>query len=114
MITIDKLNQYGANTKEGLARCVNNESLYLRLVGMVPNNQGFNALYDSIENNDLDSAFSACHGLKGILANLSLTPLSQIVEELTELLRKREKIDYSQYIKNLEDKRKLLEDLINL
>ena len=34
MITIDKLQQFGADTREGLGRCMNNEAFYLRLVNM--------------------------------------------------------------------------------
>ena len=33
-MTIDTLTIYGADTKEGLQRCMNNESFYLRLVKM--------------------------------------------------------------------------------
>ncbi len=32
MLTIDDLKTYGADTDTGLARCVGNEALYLRLV----------------------------------------------------------------------------------
>ena len=35
MLTIDKLNEYGANTAEGVARCMGNEALYLRLASTV-------------------------------------------------------------------------------
>ena len=36
MITIEKLNAFGANAAEGLARCFGNESLYLKLVATIP------------------------------------------------------------------------------
>ena len=35
-MTIDDLKTYGANTEEGLRRCLNNEAFYLRLVRMIP------------------------------------------------------------------------------
>ena len=31
MITIDELKQFGANTDEGVARCMGNEEFYLNL-----------------------------------------------------------------------------------
>lgn len=111
MLTIEKLNAFGADTKTGLTRCVNNEALYLRLVGMVPTNNGFNSLYEAIKNNDLDGAFSAAHGLKGILANLALSPLSDPVVILTDFLRMKKDVDYSPYLKEIEEKRKELEEL---
>ena len=71
MVTIDKLNDFGADTAEGLARCYGNEALYLRLIGMVVKEDNFDKLKDAIEKNDLDGAFEAAHALKGVLGNLS-------------------------------------------
>ena len=112
MLAIDNLKKFGADTDMGIKRCANNEALYLRLVTTVPSNQGFNSLYESIKNNNLDDAFTYAHGLKGILANLSLDPLSNVVVEITEHLRKKEQMDYSSYISIIENKRKELEDII--
>lgn len=113
MLTIEKLNNYGANTIDGIKRCASNKDLYLRLVKTVPSNDGFNLLYDSIKNNDLDKAFSYAHGLKGILANLSLDPILKPIIDITELLRNKEKIDYTNYINLIEEERKKLENIIN-
>ena len=40
-MTIDDLKTYGANTEEGLKRCMNNEGFYLRLVKMIPGDANF-------------------------------------------------------------------------
>ena len=40
-------------------------------------------------------AFEAAHSLKGVLGNLSLTPLYDKVCKMTELLRAEEKTDYA-------------------
>lgn len=101
MITIDKLNAFGADTQEGLARCFGNESLYLRLVGMVCEESNFDKLSSSIETGDLDSAFEAAHALKGVLGNLSLTPMYNKSVEITELLRGRTQMDYTPLIDEL-------------
>ena len=87
MITIENLNAFGADTSTGLNRCVGNEALYLRLVNMVPDDPHFDELKQFTEENNLNAAFEAAHALKGILANLSLTPLLTPVAELTEILR---------------------------
>ena len=113
MLTIEKLKEYGADTASGLSRCVNNEALYLRLTNMVPTNSAFKSLYDSINANNLDEAFSAAHALKGILLNLSITPLSEPVSTICELLRNKTEYDYSSYISLIEEKRKELEELCN-
>ena len=36
MITVDNLKKFGANTEEGIARCMGNEQFYLKLVATVP------------------------------------------------------------------------------
>ncbi len=112
MLTIEKLNEFGANTKDGITRCANNEALYLRLVNTIPSNPSFNSLYESIKNNNLDEAFQYAHGLKGILSNLSLNPILSPVIEITEHLRNKEMMDYSNYLSIIEEKRKELEELL--
>ena len=108
MITIEKLNSFGANASEGLARCFGNESLYLRLVTTIPDDAVFERLKQSIKSKNLDAAFEAAHALKGVLGNLSLTPLYTIAVEITELLRNRTQMDYSDLLaKLLEQKEKL-------
>lgn len=111
MLTVDALKQFGADTQSGINRCVNNEGLYLRLVKMVPNNESFKSLYETIKNNDLDNAFKAAHSLKGILANLAIDPILAPVNEITELLRNKQNIDYTIYLEKIENKRKELEIL---
>ena len=98
MLTIDSLNALGADTAEGVARCVNNEEFYLKMVGMVLQDAGFDQLKDAIEEGDLDTAFERAHALKGVTGNVSLTPLYEPIREMTEQLRARNDIDYSGYL----------------
>ncbi len=98
MLTLDALRDYGANVTEGLARCLNNEAFYLRLVKMAAQDDSYGKLYGALEQKNYDAAFEIAHTLKGVLGNLSLTPLNDPVSELTELLRKRTDMDYAAYI----------------
>ncbi|MBQ9059752.1 MAG: Hpt domain-containing protein [Firmicutes bacterium] len=111
MLTIDALKGIGVEPEDGLKRCLNNEDFYLNLVKMVPADQGFQKLQDSLEAGDLDGAFEAAHALKGVLSNLSLTPLCKPVEEITELLRARTDMDYSELLQEILEKRTALEGL---
>ena len=43
-MTIDDLKRFGANTEEGIHRCMGNENFYLRLVKMMPKDQNFGIL----------------------------------------------------------------------
>ena len=101
MITIEKLNAFGANTTEGLERCCGNQALYLRLVNMVPSEKNFEGFKTALEAGDLDSAFQSAHALKGVLGNLSLTPMYKKSVEITELLRSRTQTDYAPLLAEL-------------
>ena len=95
MITIEKLNRFGADTEDGLARCCGSEALYLRLVKMAEDEKSFDKLTRAANEKNYKEAFEAAHSLKGVLGNLSLTPLYDKVCEITELLRAEEKTDYA-------------------
>ena len=112
MLTIDALKQFGANTDEGLTRCMGNEGFYFKLIGKVVEDKNFAALESAIAEKDLDAAFEAAHSLKGVLGNLSLTPIYEPVYEITELLRARSDIDYAPFLKTINEKRNELIGLI--
>ncbi len=94
MLSIEALRRFGANTQEGLGRCMNNEAFYLRLVNMALDDKGFATLAAAIESGNKKSAFEAAHALKGVLGNLALTPLYERTSEITELLRADKDADY--------------------
>jgi len=108
MITVDALREYGANTAEGLERCMNNEAFYLRFVNMALEDKGFDALKTAIEAGDKKASFEAAHALKGLLGNLSLTPIYDIVVELTERLRAGEDADYEDYLRRVLEQRDMI------
>lgn len=111
MLTIENLKQFGADVDTGLARCVNREDLYFRLIKMVPTNSGFFSIKEDIASKNYEGAFQAAHSLKGICANLSLDPLTKVISELTELLRNPKDMDYSTYLEEMELQRSRLEEL---
>lgn len=95
MLTIETLKEFGADVNEGLNRCMNNESFYLMLIGKALADNRLEQLEEQLSNKDLDGAFESAHALKGMYANLSLTPLSKPIIGMTELLRSRTEMDYS-------------------
>ena len=112
MLTIDALKQFGADVDDGLSRCMGNEAFYFKLIGKVVEDKNFQALEDAVAAKDLDKAFDAAHSLKGVLGNLALTPVYEPVFEITELLRERKDIDYSEYLTTISEKRSELAALI--
>ena len=112
MLTIQILKDFGANVDEGLSRCLNNEAFYLRLVGMALTDANFDNLKQAIENKDYDKGFEYAHALKGILANLALTPIFKPASEITELLRNKVPGDYDGLVKEIFKQRENLNNLI--
>ena len=87
MVSIDALRAYGAKVDEGLARCLNNEAFYLRMVSLALSDANFDALRTAMAAGDAQKAFEAAHALKGATGNVALTPIYEPVCRLTELLR---------------------------
>lgn len=98
MLTVDALRACGANTQEGLGRCMNNEAFYIRLVNMALDDASFQKLSDAVAAGDKKAGFEAAHSLKGVLGNLALTPIYAPVAEMTELLRAAADADYQNYL----------------
>ena len=98
MLTLDKLRDFGADVEEALVRCMNKEDFYLMLVNKVISDKKISQLEQQINEKAYDSAFETAHALKGVYSNLSLTPLTEPVSELTELLRNRTDTDYTALI----------------
>ena len=94
MLTVEKLKECGANVGEGISRCANNESLYLRLVKICIQEISDDALGAALKEGDLDRAFEVAHKWKGGVTNLSLDPIAAPVCELTDLLRNKTPGDY--------------------
>ena len=94
MLTVESLRAFGANTDEGLSRCMGNEAFYLRMVRLACADANFDKLLRAAADGDIDAGFEAAHALKGVTANLALTPILTPVSELTELLRARTTADF--------------------
>ena len=94
MLTIEKLKEYGADTKQGMSRCADNETLYLRLVGVTVKELSKGELGEALDAGNLDDAYYIAHKLKGGVTNLALTPIAGPLCELTELLRNKTPGDY--------------------
>lgn len=113
MLTIEKLKEFGADVDKGLPRCGNNEALYLRLVKMITEELSGDALGVALREGDTGKAFEIAHKLKGGVENLSLTPISVPVCELTELLRNKIPGDYdglySTIVEKTEELKKIAE-----
>lgn len=87
--------EYGGDYTATMARFMNNETMYLKFLNMLFKDDNLDKLSEAINNNDLNSAFEAAHTLKGVVANMGLTPMYDAVNVIVEPLRARkENPDY--------------------
>lgn len=104
MITMETLKEYGADTDEALARCMNNADFYIMLVTKSLDDANFEKLKEEISAGNYEEAFSVAHALKGVVTNLSLTPLSKPIIEITESLRAKDTgKDYAPLLKTMDE-----------
>ena len=112
MLTVETLREWGADVDAGMKRCMNNESFYLKMVSRAVPDPSFDGLKAAVEAGDLERGFELAHALKGVTANLSLTPVETPVQEITELLRNRTETDYGPYLERIGTAWKKLTELI--
>lgn len=112
MLTIEALNGLGADTASGLARCLNNEDFYLKMVRMCLEDDRYERLPKAIADGDLELAFEHAHALKGTLGNVSLTNLLAPVLEITEMTRARQQDGYDALIAQMQEEYAKLKALL--
>lgn len=92
---------YGADYETTINRFMGNEKLYLRLFGMLFQDKNLENLGKALEVQDFSGAFADAHTLKGVTANLGLTPYYEAVCEIVEPLRAGRECDYDRLYKNI-------------
>ncbi len=78
---------WGADPDSAINRLLGDEEFYLDLVGKFSGGLDYKEVRSLNEKNDLEGAFLLVHRMKGSCADLSLTPLFEILDEMTEELR---------------------------
>lgn len=112
MLSVDLLRSFGAAVDEGLERCLDDEEFYLGLIPGALEESYYKSIEDLVKSGDFRQAFEVAHSLKGILANLALTPILNPVSEITEGLRANKDMDYSVLIAKMWEERNKLFALI--
>ena len=99
---LEDLKAMGADVDDAIKRLQGNRDLYISLLHKFPNNASkYNAVID-FQENDWENAFIKAHTMKGVTANLSLTPLYNSYCNVVELLRENKQ----------EEARKAYEELL--
>ena len=93
-----KLTSWGADPQEAIdRRMLGDENLYLKLLLGLRSNGDMEAFSHLIKKQKYAEAFRMIHRIKGSAATLSLYPLQEEIQALTELLRPYYEKDEEQY-----------------
>ncbi len=91
----DVFSAYGGDYDKTMKRFMGNEALYCKILPKLFQDDNLQKLGRELETGNFESAFEAAHTLKGVSANLGLTPLYNAVCMIVEPLRNREQnVDY--------------------
>lgn len=86
-ILIDQLKDYGCDIDEAMSRFLNNEAFYERCFLKFLDDTTFEGLGAVLSTQSVSDSFDMAHNLKGVSANLGITPLYNEVSEMVESLR---------------------------
>lgn len=87
MSMITELQELGADVDDAMRRFMNNAALYERMLGKLPATVKDKNVMEFIEAGNIETAIENAHTLKGVMGNLSVTPLYKAYTEITNLLR---------------------------
>lgn len=107
-----RLTDSGMDVDGALHRLMDNEGLYIRLLGKFLDDKNCEELEACIGAGDYEKAFHAAHTLKGVAANLGLAELAAADEVVVERLRVNDSEGIGEDLKKVTDKYKLAVDAI--
>ena len=84
---IEELREWGCDIQGAMERMLNDEEFYMECLKTVLQDSYFMELKRALGEQDIEQAFVAAHPLKGVLANLGLTPMLNKAVEIVEPLR---------------------------
>lgn len=87
MSLIEELKSLGADTDDAIARFMGNSALYERMLKKLPKVIEEAPVMQYVESGDIDTALANAHTLKGVVGNLSITPLYNNYTEIVTLFR---------------------------
>jgi len=97
---LEELENYGVDINITLARFIEDEEFYIECLDTFKKEDNFEMLKKALDKKDYEDAFNIAHTIKGVVANLGITKLYDIVFKLVESLRSK---DYTSVEKQYEE-----------
>ena len=89
---------------DGAKSIMMNDQFIERMLGKFFDGNSYEEIIASYENKDFKSLFAQIHSFKGVVGNLSLTPLYDIASIITEATRGGEYVNIDNEINTLKEK----------
>lgn len=109
---IESLAAWGCDTKRALERMIDDEEFYMDCLNQFLEDRELEQLEQSLKEQNVKMAFEHAHALKGVLANLGLTPMYQLEVEIVEPLRAGNLEDFTEKIEELKRMREKLKGIL--
>lgn len=84
---IKKLEDWGCDMETTMERFAYNEELFISFLDIMAADENFEGLGRALDNNQVKEAFECAHALKGVLSNMGLDPMTNVIVEIVEPLR---------------------------
>lgn len=84
---LKSLEDYGADVKNTLERFMGNESLYKKFLKKFIDDKNIFSLKKSVDETNYEDSLKYAHTLKGITANLGITPMYTILDKMVSDIR---------------------------
>lgn len=84
---LEELRAMDCDIDGAMGRFLNNEDFYVRCLKKMLLDPSFAALGEALKKSDVENAFHQAHTLKGVVANMGITPLYELTVEIVEPLR---------------------------
>lgn len=91
----------GVDINSAIDRFMGNEIMYNKFLLRFLKDDSFSNLENCIASNEYQMAFMQAHTMKGVVANLGLDCLLEILTPMTEQLRSNDLVNISEEIKEL-------------
>ncbi len=100
MELIEELEGMGVNADEALKRFLNNRALYEKMLKKLPDSMKGKQVMEAIDAGNIETAIETAHTMKGVLGNLSVTPLYEAYTKIVALLRENNQEEAKRILKD--------------
>lgn len=85
-----QLREWGCDVDGAMERFLGEEELYRNCLFMLTEDACFENLKKALAEGDIEAAFHNAHTLKGVIANMGVSPMFDIIVQIVEPLREGE------------------------